>query len=95
MIIDGKLYRIKEDIYADGHKEYTAQRGYKILFFTIWRNFVISSIDYGYGSVNLICCGTTYKDCLEHLKESLTGFWQNIHKDLVKSSYLFFSSIFK
>lgn len=88
MIIDGKLYRIKEEIYADGHKEYTAQRGYKILFFTIWRNFVTSSIDYGYGTVNFICCGTTYEDCLEHLKESLAK--QKAEKDkttVTKTNY--------
>ena len=71
MIIDGKLYRIKEEVYADGHKKYTAQRGYKILFFTIWRDFICDTWDYGYGSVTFICCGETYNDCLEHLKKSL------------------------
>lgn len=88
MTIDGKLYRIKEEVYADGHKEYTAQRGYKILFFTIWRDFICDIWDYGYGSVRFICCGENYKDCLKHLKESLAK--QKVKKNkttVIKTNY--------
>lgn len=71
MKIDGKYYRIKEKVYKDGHKEYTAQKAINFYLFKIWRNFSCGVTDYGYGSINWICCGETYEDCKKYLLETL------------------------
>ena len=71
MKIKNKEYRIKEKVYKDGHKVYTAQVATNFYFFKIWNDFVSSVSDYGYGCIRWICCGNTYEDCKQHLLESL------------------------
>ena len=71
MKINNTNYRIKEKIYKDGHKEYIAQYAINCLFFNIWRDYVCDVWDYGYDTVNFICCGKTYEDCKQHLIESI------------------------
>ena len=39
MKIDGKYYRIKEKVYKDGRKTYTAQKAINFYLFKIWKNF--------------------------------------------------------
>lgn len=66
-----KEYRIKEEIYGDGHKVYTAQYAINCLFFKFWRDFIIKTYEYGTNSFNIICCGNTYEDCKKYLIESI------------------------
>ena len=63
MKIKNKEYRIKEKVYKDGHKVYTAQVATNFYFFKIWNDFISSVSDYGYGCIRWICCGHTYEEC--------------------------------
>ena len=43
MKIKNKEYRIKENVYKDGHKVYTAQVATNFYFFKIWNDFIYRS----------------------------------------------------
>lgn len=71
MIINGKKYRIKEEVYKNGDKNYTAQYAINCLFFNIWKDYPSEIADYGYATVRFICTGNTYEECKERLLKSI------------------------
>lgn len=78
-------YRIIEKEYEDGHKVFTAQQAVTIFGLPIyWEKYVLRVDDYGYGSIRYICCGETYEDCLQQLRENLVEKENTRKKNTVK-----------
>ena len=83
-------YRIKEKTYGDGHKEYIAQEAYlNFGLFKFWRNHVCNVLNYGYGTVRIICCAKTYETCEQYLLESIKKKKDNVLKNKVISTKIF------
>lgn len=66
-------YRIVEKIYADGHKEYIAQKAKSFLFFKIWKNYVLKEEAFCWdgSTVKFFCDAETYEECLKKLNDDL------------------------
>lgn len=80
-------YRIVEKIYEDDHSLFTAQEAETIFGIPIyWKKYVLGVDDYGYGSINYICCGDTYDSCLQQLRENLAEKEKARKKNTVKST---------
>lgn len=80
-------YRIIEKIYEDGHSEFTAQEAETIFGLPIyWKKYVLKEEDYYGNTVRWICCGETYDDCLQQLRENLIDKEKARKKNTVKST---------
>lgn len=80
-----KKYRIIEKEYEDGHKVFTAQQAVTIFGFPIyWEKYVLKEENYYGDTVRFICCGKTYEDCLQQLKENLVEKENARKKNTVK-----------
>lgn len=81
-------YRIIEKVFEDGHKEYVAQESRLRLFGRniFWKDYVLREDDYYGNTVRWICCGNTYDECVEQLKENLESKERSKKKNTIVST---------
>ena len=85
----GNKYRIKETVFADGHKTYIAQDAVRFLGVTLWWKDHINSITNYYGcDFRVFCYGSTYEECKDLLMKNLKEKEdKKLHSSVVKVNY--------
>ena len=68
MKIHNKEFRIVEETFGDGHKEFHAEYCYlNLIFFKFPEDNIYDYCEYGYGSISYKYRFKIYKKCLEYL----------------------------
>lgn len=87
MKIGNKHYRIKEEVYKDGHKEYIAQQEFNLFFFKLWLDFIYEDED---GLYDMCCIGDTYEECKQKLIDILESKEKEDDKEVIVSTNYYY-----
>lgn len=84
-------YRIKEIIFADGHKRYIAQDAVRFFGVTLWWKDHINRVINYYGcDVSFICYGNTYEECKDSLMKNIKEKEdKKLQSSVVKTNYYY------
>ena len=87
-MLDNK-YRIKEIVFADGHKRYIAQDAVRFFGITLWWKDHINSVVNHLGcDIRFFCCGNTYEECKDLLMKNLKEKEdKKLQSSVIKTNY--------